>query len=109
MLLNSQRLPLHGIPSLRGWFSTATLHDLVEGLESARALRSWKNRAVSRADTFSATAVATNWLMLVPSCLLNRTTASLSDRGGRPFGVLQHPILNPLTRPCGPPSPPKKL
>jgi hypothetical protein len=52
-------------------------------LKSARARRSSKNRAVWRAETFSATAVATNWLMLVPSSLLNLLTASLSDRGKR--------------------------
>jgi len=44
--------------------------------------------AVCNADTFSATAVATNWLMLVPSSLLSRATAAFSDRGSRRGYVL---------------------
>src|ERR1700678_834806 len=56
---------------------------LSNALNSARALRSSKYTAVCRAETFSATAVAMNWFMLVPSSLLNRSTAFLSDFGSR--------------------------
>src|SRR5580693_1817254 len=56
---------------------------LSKALNSARALRSSKNTAVCSAETFSATAVATNWFMLVPSSLLNRSTAFFSDFGSR--------------------------
>jgi hypothetical protein len=54
-----------------------------KALKSARAFRSSKYRAVWSAETFSATAVATNWLMLVPSSLLSRSTASFRDFGSR--------------------------
>ena len=50
---------------------------------SALAARSVKNSAVFIAETFSATAVATNWLMLVPSALLISATAAFSDAGSR--------------------------
>jgi len=61
---------------------------LSKALKSARAFRSVKKRAVWSAETFSATAVAMNWLMLVRSSRLNRSTASLSDRGYRNGYVL---------------------
>src|SRR5262249_57131153 len=48
-------------------------------LKFARALRSVKNRAVSRADTFSATAVATNWLILVRSSRSEEHTSELQS------------------------------
>jgi hypothetical protein len=56
---------------------------LSKALKSARARRSSKYFAVWRADTFSATAVATNWLILVRSSRLSRSTASLSERDSR--------------------------
>jgi hypothetical protein len=40
---------------------------LWKALKSARAFRSSKYRAVRKAETFSAIAVATNWLMLETS------------------------------------------
>ncbi len=52
-----------------------------KALKSARVLRSLKNRAVSKAETFSATAVTTNWLILVRSSRLNRVTAFFNDAG----------------------------
>jgi hypothetical protein len=54
---------------------------LSKAAKLARAFRSAKKRAVARAETFSATATATNWFMLVPSSLLSRSAASFSDRG----------------------------
>ena len=43
-----------------------------------------KNSAVRITETFSATtAVATNWLMLVPSALLISATATFNDVGSR--------------------------
>src|SRR5437660_647085 len=56
---------------------------LSKALKSARARRSAKNSAVCKAESFSATAVATNWFMLVLSSLLCRSTALFSDRGKR--------------------------
>jgi hypothetical protein len=56
---------------------------LSNALKSARAFRFVKNSAVCNAETFSATAVATNWFMLVRSSRLIRATASFSDRGSR--------------------------
>ena len=50
---------------------------------SASALRAAKKSAVFMAETFSATAVATNWLMLVPSSLAICAAASFSDLGSR--------------------------
>jgi hypothetical protein len=35
------------------------------------------------AASFSATAVATNWLTLIPSCLARRSTSALTERGRR--------------------------
>ena len=49
----------------------------------APAARSVKNPAVFRADSFSATAVVTNWLILVPSARLTSATAALNDAGSR--------------------------
>ncbi|MGB2664180.1 MAG: hypothetical protein WAK48_09265, partial [Candidatus Acidiferrum sp.] len=65
-----------GVPPLR-------LMSLSKALKSARFLRSAKNSAVCKADNFSATAVATNWFMLVLSSLLCRSTALFSERGNR--------------------------
>jgi len=56
---------------------------LSKTLKSARALRLAKNSAVCKAESFSATAVAMNWLMLVPSSLLCCSTAFFSERGKR--------------------------
>ena len=67
----------------QGGFPPRRFMILSNALKSARAFRSAKNRAVWSAETFSATAVATNWLILVRSSRLRRTTASLSDRGSR--------------------------
>src|ERR1019366_8034648 len=67
----------------RGLLPPLRLMILSKALKSARACRFVKYVAVRRAETFSATAVATNWLMLVRSSRLNRSTASLSDRGSR--------------------------
>ena len=50
---------------------------------SASALRAAKKSAVFMAETFSATAVATNWLMLVPSSLAICAAASFRDLGSR--------------------------
>src|ERR1700683_1951969 len=68
---------------------------LSKALNSARALRSSKNTAVCSAETFSATAVAMNWFMLVPSSLLNRSTAFLSDFGSRRGYVFVSVICQP--------------
>ena len=67
----------------RGAVPPFRLMILSKALKSARACRSMKNLAVWSAETFSATAVATNWLTLVRSSRLKRSTASLSERGGR--------------------------
>jgi len=73
-----------GISSpFRGAFPPFRLMILSKALKSARACRSEKYFAVCSADTFSATAVATNWLILVRSSRLNRSTVSLSERGNR--------------------------
>jgi hypothetical protein len=69
--------PAHGrLPPRR-------LISLSNALKSARALRLAKYSAVCNAEIFSATAVATNWLMLVPSSLLCCSTAFFSERGNR--------------------------
>src|SRR5712691_5093126 len=74
---------------------------LSKALKSARAFRSAKNRAVCKAETFSATAVATNWLMLVPSSRLSLSTASFNDRGSRRGYVLFPSSYDPRYRfPC---------
>ena len=51
--------------------------------KSARSRRCAKNAAVFIAASFSATAVATNWLTLVPSALARRTTSALTEVGRR--------------------------
>jgi hypothetical protein len=68
-------------------------------LKSARALRSAKNSAVCKAESFSATAVATNWFMLVLSSLLCRSTARFSERGKpqRVCHCLRHLLILPIT------------
>ena len=50
---------------------------------SASVARVAKKSALFIAATFSATAVATNWLMLVPSSLLISATAAFRDAGRR--------------------------
>ncbi len=50
---------------------------------SARPARSAKNAAVFMAESFSATAVATNWLRLIPSALAIFYAAAFTERGSR--------------------------
>ena len=50
---------------------------------SARPFRSAKKAAVFIAASFSATAVATNWFMLMPSSRASFSTADLTDFGRR--------------------------
>ena len=71
---------------------------LSKALKSARALRSAKNSAVCKAESFSATAVATNWFMLVLSSFLCRSTALFSERGSRTGYVnrLRHCLILPI-------------
>jgi len=54
-----------------------------KAVKSARDLRIAKKSAVFRAATFSATAVATNWLMLTPSSFARRSTSARTERGRR--------------------------
>ena len=57
---------------------------LSKALKSARALRSAKKTPpLAKPKSFSATAVTTNWFMLVLSSLLCRSTALFSERGNR--------------------------
>src|ERR1700733_5714831 len=52
---------------------------LSKALKSARSLRPAKNSAVCKAESFSATAVATNWFILVPSSCFAAPRLSLSN------------------------------
>jgi hypothetical protein len=85
----------------RGGFPPRRFMILSKALKSALAFRSTKKWAVWSAETFSATAVATNWLILVRSSLLRRTTASLSDRGSRKGYVRVSFIESFLSLPWG--------
>src|SRR5580704_4902215 len=67
-------------PSRGGWARRRFI-SLSKALKSARALRVAKNSAVCNAESFSATAVATNWLMLLPSSSLCSSTTFFSERG----------------------------
>src|SRR6266446_2095773 len=79
---------------VRGGLPPRRLMSLSKALKSARALRSAKNSAVCKAESFSATAVATNWFMLVLSSLLCRSTALFSDRGNRRGYVIVSVIVS---------------
>jgi hypothetical protein len=50
-------------------------------VKSKRFRRSAKKAAVFMAASFSETAVATNWLMLIPSALAGRATSAFTKRG----------------------------
>ena len=50
---------------------------------SASAALAAKNLAVFIAQIFSATAVAMNWLILVPSSMLIKARAAFNDTGSR--------------------------
>ena len=52
-------------------------------VKSARFRRSAKKAAVFMAASFSETAVATNWLMLIPFALARRSTSAFTERGRR--------------------------
>ena len=54
-----------------------------EYLEAGSDVREKLEAAVLRAEIFSATAITTNCLILVPSCLLSREAAAFSDTGSR--------------------------
>ena len=54
-----------------------------DAVKSARFRRSAKKAAVFMAASFSETAVATNWLMLILSALARRSTSAFTERGRR--------------------------
>src|SRR5580700_11755772 len=86
---------LPGISSpTRGGLPPRRFMSLSKVLKSARALRSAKKSAVCKAESFSATAVATNWFMLVLSSLLCRSTALFSERGNRRGYVIVSAIFS---------------
>jgi hypothetical protein len=53
-----------------------------KAVKSARSRRSEKNPAVAMAASFSATAVTTNWLTLMPSCLARRSPTGIAGCRG---------------------------
>jgi len=87
-------LPRGISPPARGGLPPRRFIILSKALKSARALRSAKNFAVCKAESFSATAVATNWFMLVLSSLLCPATALFSERGNRKGYVIVSVIFS---------------
>src|SRR5260370_32859535 len=86
---------LPGISSpTRGGFPPRRFMSLSKVLKSARALRSAKNSAVCKAESFAAHAVATHWFMLVLSSLLCRSTALFNERGNRRGDVIVSVIIS---------------
>ena len=65
------------------WLAAAPPQQAPCGIDVRLGPRSAKKSAVRIADSFSATAVLTNWLMLVPSRRLTSLTACFRDDGIR--------------------------
>jgi hypothetical protein len=68
---------------IAGRLSAAPLHDPVESLEIRPRFSILEEVGGFESRNLLRNGVATNWLMLVPSCRLSRATAILSERGSR--------------------------